>query len=220
MGFDLGKGLVTGTLAGLATGGVGFGPVAGILAGGFLGGGSRQSFNGGPPIPNFAMRKTTDFNQDNPNIQIGGPNGQSAMQKRFNTLREAAGNQANAASGQTSDAIKRRFASMGAGNSGAQIKMEQQALDQNEEQKQRAISDINNQETEAGANRDSAQASLDFQNRVFSFNQASKMHELDLAERQQKIDSYSAEYNKQLSEFQANQQPQGGLISNVLGGLL
>lgn len=217
MGFDLGKGLVTGTIAGLATGGIG--AIPGILAGGFLGGGSGGGFNGGPAIPSFAMRKTTDFNQDNPNIQIGGPNGAGAMAKRFNSLRDQANNQSNAASGQASDAIKRRFASMGAGNSGAQIKMEQQALDRNEEQRSATQANINNQETEAGANRDSAQASLDFQNRVFSFNQASKMHELDLSERQQKIDSVTGEYNKNLSTYEA-QKPQGGLISNVLGGLL
>lgn len=181
-------------------------------------GGQNGGGVGAPKVPQFEMRKTTDFMQNNPNIQIGGENGRQDLQKSFSGLKEQAVNRANASQQGNANAIQRRFAAMGASGSGAEIKALQNAQEQASNQIQDASQNIGFQEQQALQNRDLAQADMDFKNRVFSFDQASKMHELDMAERQQKIDSVIQQFNTKVAAEQTR--PQGGLISNVLSGIL
>lgn len=187
-----------------------------MFGGGGRGGGG---FNGGPKIPDFAMRKTSEFERNNPNIQIGGPNARQDLQKAFSGMKELAVNKANAGLQGQSNALQRRFSAMGASGSGAQIKALQLAHDAASKQASDAATEIGASEVQAFQNHDLAQADMDFKQRVFNFEQGSKLHELDLAERQQKIDAASTEYNRRLSQFQA-QPPKEGLISRFLGGIL
>ena len=181
-------------------------------------GGERGGGIGAPKVPQFEMKKTMDFMQKNPNIQIGGENGRQELSKSFSGLKEQAVNRANAGAQTNQNAITRRFAAMGSTGSGAYIKALENANDAAQNQIQEATQNIGFQEQQALQNRDLAQADLDFKNRVFSFDQASKLHELDLAERQQKIDSVIQQFNTRVAAEQTR--PQGGLISNILGGIL
>jgi hypothetical protein len=181
-----------------------------------LGGGSKSGGKGfkGPKVPEFAMRKTEDFIKEEPRIEIG----QNAP-KRFETYRQNAIGQINKDQSENATALQRRFAAMGASGSGAQLKLQEQANDMATRQKADAIANVNAQEEQAMENRDLAQADMDFRQRVFSFEKGSKMHELDLAERQQKISSVTEQYNAKLNEF-LNKPPKQGLISGLLGDIL
>lgn len=170
-------------------------------------------------VPQFAMKKTQDFMQNNPNIQIGGPNGRNELSKAFGGLKEQAANRANAGLQGNVNALQRRFSAMGASGSGAQIKAIQNAHDAAQNQVQEATQNIGVQELQALENRDLAQADMDFKNRVFSFDQASKLHELDLAERQQKIDSVIEQINAKTAA-EASRAPKQGMLSGLLGNIL
>jgi hypothetical protein len=205
MGFDIGKGFKQ------AVGGF----WGGALSGGKDGGGGM----GAPKIPKFAMKKTEDFIKQDPRIEIGGPNGSSAISRRFAGVKEKVGQQANAQLQTNTNALQRRFASQGAVGSGAAIKAEMLAQQNNETAKNDALMQVEGMEQEAFMNRDMAQADMDFKSRVFSFERGSKMHELDLAERQQQIDTASTEINAKTAHEMAKP-PKQGLISSVLGGIL
>lgn len=185
---------------------------------------------GGAPI--FGMKKTEDFIKEDPAEQIqraklnadGG-----ALGRRFNSMRERASQENNAALGSNIDALKRRFAAMGSTGSGAMIKLQQQATEQADKMRSQSMQDINMAEEDANMQRDAMQAQMDqqvnlaqadmnFKNRVFSFERGSKLHELDLAERQQQIDSSTTDFNKRLSEQMSR--PKQGLISGMLGDIL
>lgn len=174
---------------------------------------------GAGKVPQFGMKKTQDFMQNNPNIQIGGQGGRQALQKSFSGLKEQAVNRVNAAQQGNVNALQRRFSAMGASGSGAQIKAIQDAQDAAQNQIQEATQNIGAQEIQALQSQDLAQADLDFKNRVFSFDQASKMHELDLSERQQKIDSVIEQINARTAA-EASKTPKQGLVSNLLGNIL
>jgi hypothetical protein len=174
---------------------------------------------GGTKTPMFAMKNTSQFMKDDPSIKIGGDQGGSAIQRRYAGLRDRASQDANANMDVASNALKRKFTSIGAAGSGSAIKMQQQLLDQGARQKADAIRDIDTQEQAELSNRELAQADMDFKQRVFNFDKGSKLHELDLAERQQQIDSTSTEFNKRLAEFQARP-PKHGLLTSVLGDLI
>lgn len=189
-----------------------------INGGSGSGGGGGGATIGASGIPKFQMRRTEDFMKNEPNIKIGGPDGSASMARRFNQMRERVTNQSNVGVSTAADAMKRRFAAMGASNSGAQIKAEQQLLNQAERDKADQMAQVDIAESEALQNQDLAQADMDFKNKVFSFDKASKMHELDLAERQQQIASAQEEYNAQLNEF-LNRPQKKGFLSNMLDGV-
>lgn len=197
-------------------------PVAGAYSGLIKGGKAKQPAGpdlGGTKSPKFAMRKTEEFMKNDPAEQIGGPNGASALARRYENLRTRTSQDANAAVGGATDALKRRFASLGASGSGSAIKLEQQAMEAGQQQKADAIQQINDAEQAEVSNRDLAQADMNFKQKVFNFEKGSKMHELDMAERQMQIDSTSTEFNKRLAAFQA-QPPKQGIISSILGDIL
>jgi hypothetical protein len=172
-------------------------------------------------IPKFAMRKTSDFMMPQANIQIGGPS-ENALTRKYNALKESAGNRINASESGAADAIKRKFASQGASGSGAEVSALMQSQNQFSQQKNEAIGGLDSEQAgtqfQTEAQRGLAQADLDFKNRVFTFDSASKMHELDLAERQAQTDSAIQEFNGQVAA-QAGKPQKKGVIGSILGGI-
>jgi hypothetical protein len=179
-------------------------------------GGKKSGGSGfkGPKVPEFAMRNTSEFIKEEPRIEIG-----QNVPKRFETYRQNAIGQINKDQSANANALQRRFAAMGASGSGAQLKLQEQANELATRQKTDAIANVDAAEEQAMEQRDAQQADMDFRQKVFSFEKGSKMHELDLAERQQKISSVTEQYNAKLNEF-LNKPPKQGLISGLLGDIL
>lgn len=227
MGFNIGKiGRTVGAVAGGRLGGIG-GAIAGGAAGGFVANNhplfAMLGKKGGPTgfsaggVPQFAMKNTSDFITNDTAPKIGGDG--SAMARRYSNMRERVSQDANTNLQNTQHLLERKFASIGAGGSGSAIKMGVQANEASDRQRADAVQNINDQEALAGENKDLAQSDLDFKQKVFNFERGSKLHELDMAERQQQIDASSTEFNKRMAQFQA-QPPKQGLLSNLLGGIL
>lgn len=178
--------------------------------------GGQQSGPALPEIPKFDMKKTSDFITQDPQIKVGNPD---AMVRRFQGMKERVGNQSNAQLQSNSDALKRKFASQGAVGSGAEIKAQMMLQDQAQRAKDDALTQLDAMEQEAWTNQSNMQAEMDFRQRVFSFERGSKMHELDLAERQQQQDAVATEINARVAKEQMKP-PKQGLLSNLLGDLL
>ncbi len=195
------------------------------------GGGGAEVGPNGQPI--FGVRNTEEFMKDNPAEQIqrvkladdGG-----ALKRRFDVRRERAGQENVAAVNQADDALKRRFSAIGGAGSGAAIKLQQQMLEKGNQQKAQAFEDISTAEEDAVSQRDMAQAQMDhqtnlaqadmnFKNKVFNFERGSKLHELDLAERQQQYDAYANEVNARTAAQMAKP-PKQGLLSGLLDGII
>lgn len=172
-----------------------------------------------PKMPDFAMRKTTEFIPNTPAPQIGGPDAQSAIKKRYAMMRENAGNQADAANTDLSNAIARKFASQGLSGSGAEIEAMKQLNQQNYQNKAQANRQIDVAESGEFQNQALQQADMDFKNRLANFEQGSKMHELDLAERQQKYDAAANEINARMAA-EMNRPPDKGVLGSFLDGIL
>jgi hypothetical protein len=181
--------------------------------------------------PQFGMRSTSEFMEDTPAEQIkrvkldGG-----AMSRRFGALRERTGQEINAGAQRNSDAMTRRFASMGSTGSGAAIKMQQQGAEEADRMKAQAMQDINIQEEDANMAREGQQAQMDqqvnlaqadmnFRQKAFNFEKGSKLHELNLAERQMQVDNSTTEFNKRVAAEQSKK-PKQGLLSGMLDGWL
>lgn len=190
------------------------GGLLGLAGGPGKGDGQSMNLSGGGK-PEFAIRKTADFM---PNDAAPTLPGNEAISKRFNLMRERAGQSASAGTQQSRDALARRFSAMGGSNSGARIKLEQEAFDQGEQTKNQALEGINQQEQDALLNKDMAQADMDFKQKVFNFERGSKMHELDLTERQQQYEASDNEFNRRVAQEQLKQ-PKKGFLDNILGVL-
>lgn len=173
----------------------------------------------GPKAPKFAQRNTQDFIPKEAAVQIGGPSGSSSLDRRYNALKEQVKNQGATAVQGANDQIQRKFSAMGASGSGAELKLLQEAQDNAQKQTNDAMLGVEAQYQGELSNRDLQQADMDFKQRVFNFDRGSKMHELDLSERQQQIDSVNTDFNKQMAQYMA-QPPKQGLLSNMLGGIL
>lgn len=166
--------------------------------------------------PKFGIAKTEDFMKDDKVPQ--GLDQSGSIGKRFQRQREQVQQQTGGAQQQAVDAIKRRFASLGGGG-GAQIKLEQQALERGEEAKRESLRDLGLAEEESMAQNARSNADLEFRQKAFNFEKGSKLHELNLAERQQQISQAESEYNARMNQF-LNKPPKQGLISKVLGDIL
>lgn len=164
-----------------------------------------------------------------------------AAARRFQLQRDRMSQDLNKSRQGTFDALQRRFASMGGGASGARLKIEQQASEASDRQMRDAMSEIDSAEELAQAERDAAsvdreanvalqqgqldqqrnlaQADQNFRTKVFSFERGSKLHELDLAERQQKIDQVTTKFNSQIAAQMARP-PKEGMLSGLLGGII
>lgn len=189
--------------------------------------------------PQFAMRNTSEFMKDTPadqikRVQLGDSAMGGAAARRYASMKEQMGQQANAAHDQANQDLTRKFAAMGSAGSGAHIKLQQQADQQGEEQRQRSMNELNIAEETETAQRDDArqmaqaqmdqqlniaQADTNFKQKVFNFESGSKLHELDMAERQQQIDANSTEFNKRMAEQMAKP-PKQGLFSSLFDGIL
>lgn len=189
------------------------------IVGDLFGGNKKQSGPELPKIPKFAMRRTDEFMKNDQAPQIGGADGSNALNRRFAGIKERVTNQANAAGRTAADALKRRFAAQGAAGSGAEIKAQQLAEQQNLSARNDALVNVEAMEAEAFMNRDLAQADMEFKQRVFNFERGSKMHELDLAERQQQQDAVAQEINARVAKEQMKP-PKQGLLSGLLDGIL
>lgn len=209
--------------------------------------GKDKEKNDGAGLTPFQRRSTEEFIKDVPapkleGVKIGDASlgafdrANSAVSNRYAKLREETTQNANAASDKNMDALKRRFSSIGAQGSGAQIKLEQLAQKESEEQKRQAMRDLSLADGEELVNRDLqkasilnqrelaqagfdqqrnlAQADMDFKAKVFSFERGSKMHELDLAERQQHIDTQTTQFNSRIAEQMARP-PKRGLMGAI-----
>lgn len=186
---------------------------------GIFGGKGDQSGPNLPSIPKFAMRKTDEFIKNEAAPQIGGPNGSNAINRRYSAIRESTANRLGASNRDASNAIQRKFASQGLSGSGAEIAAMQRQNDAEAAQKADVLAQVDIAESGEISNRDFAQADMDFKQKVFNFERGSKMHELDLAERQQQQDAVATEINALTAKEQMKPQKQGA-ISSMLGGIL
>jgi hypothetical protein len=163
----------------------------------------------------------------------------------FGTFRRRAEQQIGAGVQQANDALTRRFSAMGNLNSGAAVKQQQLLEDQGRQEKETAMQDIDAKESAArrelqsqqdsqdmalqesvrGRNlqRDQSNAERQFQDKVFRFDQKSKLKQLDLSidslgfqqdQLQQQKDE--AEFNKRMERYKAGHT--GGLLGG--GGFL
>lgn len=187
-----------------------------LLGGKGGGGGMRPP---GYKGPKFGIAKTESFIKNEEAPQLFGKDVEGAIGQRFQRQRERASQEINAGNQAQLEAIKRRFSSMGGGPSGAQIKLEQQALESGEKAKQQALLDLSEQEETQKMQRGLAQAEIDFKQKALNFEKGSKLHELNLAERQQQIAQSENAYSARLNQF-LNQPPKEGLVSKILGPLL
>jgi hypothetical protein len=232
-------GAITGSLtpAGLVGGMVGSN--VGGMIGDKLAGAPKPGQVGSTPggVPVFGMRKTEEFMKDAPaetikRVELGQNN--DPINRRFGMMRERVSQESNANLDKGLDVLKRRFASMGSTGSGAQLKLEQQAIEEGSKAKADQLKEMDlAQEDQIAAREEQrmlqqaqmdqqtnmAQADLNFRTKVFSFERGSKLHELDLAERQQQIDTASTEFNKRMAEQMAKP-PKQGFVSRALDGII
>jgi len=140
-------------------------------------------------------------------------------------------NQVNAGTNTSNDALARRFAAMGAGNSGAFIKQQQQLLQNAEDKKLDANNEFDNKFAQQEADlefqsgeqakqrefaAENANVENEFKDRVYKFDSSSKLAALELQAVQAERDAQDQGFNKQMSLDAAKKQ--GGLFGG--GGFL
>lgn len=180
-------------------------------------GGPRGPGGGGPGDtnigPDFSGEISAINAQKAPQIKgVTNPTlNKEALGGEFDLARKRVLQQSRSAGQQAQDAIKRRFARIGALGSGAFIKASQKAqsdiqgqtgeqLANIDAQKNRALAELEFKAAESAAGREQqrnlAQADIDFRNKVFKFDAKSKLRQLDVAIRQQLLDSIDQEFNR------------------------
>lgn len=132
---------------------------------------------------------------------------------------------------QSTDAMRRRFASLGMSSSGAAIQAEQQVRDRGAQTQASAMADVDAAEgaemerrAEVGENRKfqagEAQKGRDFEggfrSREFDFNRMNADRQFGLAERQTKLGEDESAFNRRLAKYTAGNQ--GGFFG--AGGFL
>ncbi len=166
---------------------------------------------------------------------------------QFDMLRGALKDEAQQGASRAQDAINRRFASIGALNSGSAIKAGQEASRQSNEDLTKQLASIGAQEAgqigqqqfakqeavaQRNAQREQFNASQDFQDKVFRFDSGTKLAQLDLAFKGQDLQQYMAQFQKaqaendnlinsfnlELSKTSASQ-PKKGLIGGIFQDL-
>jgi hypothetical protein len=195
----------------------------------------KNPLGSGANLPKFAMRNTNEFMQAPEQTKIArtvlpGSQANEAMAKRYSQMRERTSQDVNASADKSVNALNRRFTAMGSSGSGAQMKLQQQTLENAERTKQDSMREIDANEAAEAAQRDDAramaqaqmdqqttlaQADMDFRNKVFSFERGSKLHELDLAERQQQVDTATTEFNSRVAAESARPK-KGGFLSSLM----
>ena len=128
----------------------------------------------------------------------------------FDARRGEAVQGANAQTQQGDDAIQRRFASMGAQGSGAQIAAMQKNRDGGMEAQRKAQADVGALELQAGEAdhgrdfqlgmaREMSDKDLAFKQRLSDTEQGNKLQEMDLAKQQFELDKETTAFNKQMA---------------------
>jgi hypothetical protein len=107
----------------------------------------------------------------------------------YNTFRQQAEQRAGAQIQQNQNALQRRFAQLGGGPSGAQMKMEQEVQRQGNEDLNNQIGSINAQEAQTNTQADQF-------NRQFGLEQMKTLGGLDLARRQSALDEQGQFFNQ------------------------
>lgn len=140
----------------------------------------------------------------------------------FGKIRQATSQRFQRQGQQAQEALKRRFASLGALNTGAALKQEQLAqeqigkaqeeamgnLDLAEAQEARRrqefdIQAVQEPEKQRAFQREQAGLERDFRKEVFAFEKESKLKQLDLAEREYKAEQDATEFNKLMAAVNA-----------------
>ncbi len=166
---------------------------------------------------------------------------------QFDMLRGALKDEAQQQGSRAQDAINRRFASIGALNSGSAIKAGQEAERQSNQDLQKQLASIGAQEAgqlqqqqfakeeavaQRNAGREQFNASQDFQDKVFRFDSGTKLAQLDLAFKGQDLQQWQAAFQKaqaendnminlfnaQLSKTSAAQ-PKKGLVGGIISDI-
>lgn len=150
----------------------------------------------------------------------------------YDLARQRANEQSNSEGQTASEALSRRFASLGGGaNSGAFIKQQEIQNQDTQNRRSAALQDINASETKArrdlqqvesqkefqsGENAKNVNAQQAFQDKVFRFDSASKLGQLDLGYKSAELNAASEAYNAELNSYTAKHS--GGLLG--AGGIL
>jgi len=145
------------------------------------------------------------------------PNTQKMREQFLKGRRDEAQQASTGALQQGEDAIQRRFASMGASGSGAQIAAMQKNRDAAADIQRKGLADVNTQELQMGetdtargfqsteaekarqAQAGLASQDLGFRRDVFGSEQSNKLRELDMAQKQFDIDKETTDFNKRLA---------------------
>lgn len=175
-------------------------------------------------VPSFAGEVSAIERQKAPQIKgVAGPTfNREAFGAEFDLARQRTLQQSRSARGTQSDAIKRRFARLGALGSGAFIKAQQRAEETSQAQvgeqlagidaaKTRSLAELEFKAGEARAGREQqrnlAQADLEFKSKVFKFDAKSKLRQLDVTIRQQLLDTIDQEFNRRIANGLSGETP-------------
>ena len=140
----------------------------------------------------------------------------------FNQRRAQAEGQATAAGQEQQDVIGRRFAALGQSGSGAYLKAMQNQAIQNQQAKAGALGDITGQEAGANAQAAAQANQMGFAQNQADVAQANTLRQLDMAERQFRIDADTTSFNRRMAELahEADAEGSGGGLGGALGGAL
>lgn len=127
---------------------------------------------------------------------------------------------------QGSDAIQRRFASLGAGGSGAQIAALQKNTEAGMDAQRKAQGDIAGQEmqladVDAGRSFQSGLADQDlaFKQKLADVEQGNKVKQLDLAERNFGLEKDAQEFNQRMAEIESGRVAPKGALDKIGGAI-
>lgn len=147
---------------------------------------------------------------------------------QFEALRQRQQNRQQAQVGTADDALKRRFASMGAMNSGAMVKAQQNMLDNSARQNEEATQGIDFAEAQESSRQEERGQDVGFRGEQFQFQKDEaganrKMQESQfdrnyaLQEAQMNMDSQAQNFNMGMAK-DAQKQAGKGIVGSILGG--
>ena len=159
--------------------------------------------------------------------------------KSFEVLRQRANQKSQADIQQSTDAIRRRFAALGGTGSGSEIKLELQAIRDAQERASQAQENIDlaeiqelqrrreferpfqarskELENQREFARERAEVTDSLRERMFQFEQDTKLKGLDLAQQQLELDAMVTNFNKAIAQQEANKK--SGLFTDLFGDL-
>jgi hypothetical protein len=157
-----------------------------------------------------------------PNVYEPDENLKKMRNQFFQSRKNEAQQAATAQTQSGSDAIQRRFASMGASGSGAQIAAMQKNQEAGLDAQRKALSDVGSMELQSaesdlGRQFQSGMADKDisFKRELSGIEQGNKLKELDLAERQFSLDKDTTEFNRRLAEIEAGAPAPAGPLDTL-----